>query len=297
MPGEPPRRAPDGAAPGQSETPTDRFSAVPCRSVLQAALKWERAVSNAQGPSVALMVTCLVDTIRPSVGFAAVKLLEQAGCSVAVPAQTCCGQPNYNSGDREGAKTLARTMIAALEGHDYVVVPSGSCAATVVKDYPFMLADDPDWSARAEALSARTHEITSFLTDVMGVTAVEATCEATVTYHDSCSGLRSLGVKDQPRALLASVAGLEIAEMTEPEVCCGFGGTFCVKYPDISNKMVGNKAGDIAGTGAEMVLAGDLGCLMNMGGKLSREGRKIRARHVIEVLAGQTDTPAIGEDR
>ena len=245
-------------------------------------------------PHVALMVTCLVDMIRPSVGFAAVKLLQDAGCRVSVPGQTCCGQPNLNSGDREGARKLARRMIAALEGHDHVVVPSGSCAATVIKDYPQILADDPDWRPRAEALAARTHEIVSFLTDVMGVERVDARLDARVTYHDSCSGLRSLGIREQPRRLLHTVEGLEIAEMKEPEVCCGFGGTFCVKYPDISNKMVGNKTDDIASTGAEMVLAGDLGCLLNMAGKLTREGRAVRARHVVEVLAG-SDAPPIGE--
>ncbi|MEL7470989.1 MAG: (Fe-S)-binding protein [Pseudomonadota bacterium] len=242
-----------------------------------------------------MMVTCLVDMIRPSVGFATVKLLEDAGCTVSVPSQTCCGQPNWNSGDRLGAEALARTMIAALEGYDYVVVPSGSCAATVVKDYPQMFPDDADWRARAEALAAQTHEVVSFLTDVMRVEGVAAALDATVTYHDSCSGLRSLGIKEQPRKLLASVDGLAVAEMDEPEVCCGFGGTFCVKYPDISNKMVGNKTDDIAGTDAELVLAGDLGCLMNMGGKLSRQGRPVKARHVVEVLAGMTDQPAIGE--
>ena len=248
-------------------------------------------------PSVALMVTCLVDTIRPGVGFATVKLLEDAGCRVEVPSQTCCGQPNWNSGDREGVRAIARTMIEALEGHDYVVVPSGSCAATVIKDYPAMFADDPGWEPRAKALAAQTHEIVSFLTDVMGIETVSATCDANVTYHDSCSGLRSLGIKEQPRKLLGSVEGLEIAEMAEPEVCCGFGGTFCVKYPEISNKMVGNKSDDIADTGADLVLAGDLGCLMNMGGKLSRQGRPIKARHVVEVLAGMTDQPAIGEGK
>lgn len=249
----------------------------------------------AQSPTVALMVTCLVDMMRPSIGFATVKLLEDAGCTVHVPAQTCCGQPNYNSGDRSGAQALARTMISALEGHDYVVAPSGSCAATVIKDYPQILKDDPEWSARAEEISGRTREIVSFLTDVMGVTTTGAKLDAKVTYHDSCSGLRSLGIKEQPRALLGSVEGLDVTEMTEPEVCCGFGGTFCVKMPDISNKMVTNKADDIADTGADMVLAGDLGCLMNMGGKLSRQGRPIKARHVVEVLAGMTNTPAIGE--
>ncbi|MEO1471991.1 MAG: (Fe-S)-binding protein [Pseudomonadota bacterium] len=249
----------------------------------------------AESPVVALMVTCLVDAMRPSIGHAAVALLERAGCRVVVPRQSCCGQPNYNSGDRDGAKRLARVMIEALEGFDHVVVPSGSCAGTVVKDYPALFAGDAAWGPRAEALAARTHEITSFLTDVMGVETTGAAWPGRATYHDSCSGLRSLGVKEQPRRLLGAVEGLELVEMREPEVCCGFGGTFCVKYPDISNKMVGNKGADIAATGAEMVLAGDLGCLMNMAGKLSREGKPVTARHVVEILAGQTDTKAIGE--
>jgi L-lactate dehydrogenase complex protein LldE len=253
----------------------------------------DRAPDDA--PRVALMVTCLVDTLRPSVGFAAVKLLEDAGCRVSVPAQTCCGQPNFNSGDREGARRLACRMIAALEGHDHVVVPSGSCAATVIKDYPQLLSGDPGWAGRAERLAAQTHEIVSFLTDVLGVERVDARLSGRATYHDSCSGLRSLGIKAQPRRLLATVEGLELAEMREPEVCCGFGGTFCVKFPDVSNKMVADKADDIAGTGAGLVLAGDLGCLLNMAGKLSREGRPVRARHVVEILAGRTDGPAIGE--
>jgi L-lactate dehydrogenase complex protein LldE len=253
------------------------------------------AASRPANPRVALLVTCLVDMVRPSVGFATAKLLEDAGCTVEVPTQTCCGQPNYNSGDRKGAAALARTMIAAMEGYDHVVVPSGSCAATVIKDYPAILADDPAWAERATALAGRTHEIVSFLTDVLGIEAVAARFPARATYHDSCSGLRSLGIKDQPRRLLASVEGLELTELQDAEVCCGFGGTFCVKYPDISNKMVGNKCARIADTGAGLVLAGDLGCLLNISGKLSREGRPVEARHVVEVLAGDTGTPAIGE--
>lgn len=255
------------------------------------------AMQNAAptSPRVALLVTCLVDMTRPSVGFAAVKLLEEAGCKVEVPSQTCCGQPNYNSGDRTGAAALARTMIAAMEGYDYVVAPSGSCAATVIKDYPLMLADDPDWAQKARSLAERTHEIVSFLTGVLGVEAVSARFPAHATYHDSCSGLRSLGIKEQPRMLLASVEGLELTEMAEAEVCCGFGGLFCVKYPDISNKMTGNKTRNVADTGAELLLAGDLGCLMNMSGKLSREGKPVAARHIVEVLVGDTATPAIGE--
>jgi len=246
-------------------------------------------------PRVALLVTCLVDMVRPSVGFAAARLLEAAGCTVEVPAQGCCGQPNWNSGDRAGAAEQARATIRAMRGYDHVVVPSGSCAATVIKDYPQILEGTED-AAAARDLADRTHEIVSFLTRVMGIERVDAALRARATYHDSCSGLRALGIKDEPRGLLASVEGLELAEMREPEVCCGFGGTFCVKYPDISNKMVGNKADDIAGTGADLLLAGDLGCLMNMAGKLAREGHAVRARHVVEVLAGETRTPAIGEE-
>jgi len=256
----------------------------------------EMTDTAAAGPKVALFVTCLVDLFRPSVAFAAVKLLQDAGCDVRVPAaQTCCGQPGWNSGDRKGARALARKAIEAFQDYDHVVVPSGSCAGTMVKDYPAMFDDSVRWRRRAESLAGRTHEIVSFLTDVLGVERVEAKLEAAATYHDSCSGLRGLGVKTQPRKLLASVEGLELREMEEAEVCCGFGGTFCVKYPDVSGKMVGDKAANIDASGADLVLAGDLGCLMNMAGRLSREGRRARARHVVEVLAGMTDTPAIGE--
>jgi len=250
------------------------------------------------GPRVALFVTCLVDLFRPSVGFATVKLLEEAGCTVVVPrAQTCCGQPAWNSGDRATAKAVARQVIAAFEGFDHVVVPSGSCGATIAKDYARMFDEGDPWRARAEALGARTFEITSYLTDVLGVERLDRAAPVVATYHDSCSGLRSLGVREQPRRLLGSMEGFELRELTEANVCCGFGGMFCVKYPDISNAMVGDKTRNIAATGADLVLAGDLGCLMNMAGKASREGRSFRARHVVEVLAGDLGTPAIGEGR
>jgi L-lactate dehydrogenase complex protein LldE len=256
----------------------------------------EKSGRQAASPRVALFATCLVDMFRPTVGFAAVKLLEDAGCQVEVPqGQTCCGQPAWNSGDRKGAQAVAKTTIEALEGYEYVVAPSGSCAATVAKDYPAMFKGVAGWEERATALAAKCHEIVSFLTDVMGVETVKTAHRGKVTYHDSCSGLRSLGVKQQPRKLLASVEGLELAEMEDSEVCCGFGGTFCVKFPDISNKMVGAKTENIAATGADTILAGDLGCLMNMSGKLSREGKPVKARHVVEVLAGMADGPAIGE--
>ncbi len=247
-------------------------------------------------PRVALFVTCLVDLHRPSVGFAAIKLLEQAGCLVEVPlAQTCCGQPAYNSGDRRTAQALGRQVLDAFGGFDYVVVPSGSCAGMIGHHLPALFDDDPNLRARADALRDRTFELVQFLTDVMGVTAVTAPYDGVATYHDSCSGLRELGIKTQPRALLATVDGLELREMAEPEVCCGFGGTFCVKYPDISTRMVSDKAADIVATGADTLLAGDLGCLLNMAGRLSREGSTVRVRHVAEVLAGITaELPPIG---
>jgi L-lactate dehydrogenase complex protein LldE len=246
-------------------------------------------------PRVALFVTCLVDLYRPSVGFAAVKLLEAAGCAVEVPVQTCCGQPAYNSGDRADTKIIARQVIDAFERYDYVVAPSGSCAGMIREHYPELLADDPALFQRAQHLAKRTYELVSFLVDVMGMKAVDARYEGVVTYHDSCSGLRELGVKQQPRTLLGSVDGLKLAELPGAEVCCGFGGTFCIKYPEISDKMVSDKAADIAKTGADTLLAGDLGCLLNMAGKLTRQGTQVRVRHVAEVLADMTDeTPPIG---
>jgi L-lactate dehydrogenase complex protein LldE len=245
-------------------------------------------------PRVGLFVTCLVDLMRPSVGFAAVKLIEQSGCSVEVPAaQTCCGQPAYNSGDKPTAEALARQTIAAFEGFDYVVAPSGSCAGMLKAHYPHLLESDPTWGPRAKALAARVHELTSFLVDVRGMTAVEQTLQARVTYHDSCSGLRELGVKSQPRQLLTSVKGLELVEMADCETCCGFGGTFAIKYPDVSNAIVEKKCANIAAAGTDLVLAGDLGCLMNMAGKLSREGQPVTVRHVAEVLAGELADPPI----
>lgn len=245
---------------------------------------------------VALFVTCLVDLFRPSVGFAAVKLLEDAGCTVEVPPlQVCCGQPAYNSGDRASARKIAAQVIAAFEGFDAVVAPSGSCGGMLARHYPGLFDDDPAMKARAEDLARRSHELISFLVDVLGVKAVTARYDGTATYHDSCSGLRELGIKEQPRQLLASVEGLRLREMKTPEVCCGFGGTFCVKYPEISNAMVSEKSADIAATQADTLLAGDLGCLMNMAGKLQREGSRVRVRHVAEVLADMGNTAPIGE--
>ena len=249
-------------------------------------------------PRVALFVTCLADLFRPSVGFAAVKLLEEAGCTVEVPrAQTCCGQPAYNSGDKADARGVAEVAIRAFEGFDYVVAPSGSCAAMIKKHYPELFADDPVWGPKADELATRTFELVSFLTDVRGMEKVVASFDGSVTYHDSCSGLRELGIREQPRKLLASMQGVTLKEMEESDICCGFGGTFAVKYADISNKMVSKKTGHVEETEADLLVAGDLGCLMNMAGKLKREGKATRVRHVAELLAGMTDQPAIGEGR
>jgi L-lactate dehydrogenase complex protein LldE len=224
-----------------------------------------------------------------------VRLLEDAGCVVEVPRnQTCCGQPAYNQGDRVDAVDLARRTIDALQGYDYVVAPSGSCAGMLKQHYPQLF---PEGSLQAEAareLAGRTYELVSFLTDVMGVIGVDAAFPARVTYHDACAGLRELGIRQQPRRLLHSVRGLDLTELAGPDVCCGFGGTFCVKYPEISTRMVDDKVADIAASGAEVVLAGDLGCLMNIAGRLSRLGSTIQARHVAEVLAGATAAPPIG---
>src|SRR5215218_7664347 len=245
-------------------------------------------------PRVGLFVTCLVDLMRPSVGFAAVKLLEDAGCTVGVPLQTCCGQPAYNSGDRGTTRDLAERAIKSFRAYDYVVAPSGSCAGMIRTHYPELFADDPNWMPKADALAAKTYELTSFLVDVLGVTRVDAAYDGAVTYHDACSGLRELGVNTQPRRLLASVEGLTLVEMMDSDVCCGFGGTFAVKYSDISGAIVDAKAKNIEATHAPTLLAGDLGCLMNMAGKLSRAGKPIQVRHVAEVLAGMTDEPPIG---
>jgi L-lactate dehydrogenase complex protein LldE len=251
-----------------------------------------------QGPFVGLFVTCLVDLFRPRVAFAAIKLLEAGGARVEVPLrQTCCGQPAYNSGDRRDAVAIARQVVETFAPFDYVVAPSGSCAGMLRVHYPRLLADDPSFAERAEALAAKSYELTSFLVDVLGLTGVDAAYNASVTYHDSCSSLRELHIRDAPRRLLASVKGLSLVELDESEVCCGFGGAFSVKYPDISTAILDSKVQDIAGTGAATVLSGDLGCLMHIAGRLARTRATIEARHVAEVLAGMTDEPAIAAPR
>jgi L-lactate dehydrogenase complex protein LldE len=248
-------------------------------------------------PRVALFVTCLVDLHRPTIAFAAIRLLQGAGCQVEVPrAQTCCGQVAYNSGDRTTARDLSITILDAFGGYDYVVVPSGSCGSMLKLHLPLLFDNDPNLRSRANSLAERTFELVSFLSDVMGVEQLPTrhAC-GPVTYHDSCSGLRELGIREQPRRLLNAI-GASVREMPDADVCCGFGGTFCVKYPDISVRMTSDKVRSIVSTGAETVAAGDLGCLLNIAGRLQREGHHVQTRHVAELLAGMTrDVRAIGE--
>jgi L-lactate dehydrogenase complex protein LldE len=251
-----------------------------------------------EAPVVGLFVTCLVDLFRPSVAFAAIKLLEAGGARVEVPpTQTCCGQPAYNSGDREDAKAIARQVIETFERFDYCVAPSASCAGMLKLHYPELLADDQAYGERAKALAAKSFELIGFLVDVLGVSDFAATYAKRVTYHDSCSSLREVPSATAVRQLLSSVDGLELIELAEGEVCCGFGGTFSVKYPEIANAIVQSKVSNIAATGADCVLGGDLGCLLHIAGKLSREGRSVEVRHVAEVLAEMTGAPGIGERR
>jgi L-lactate dehydrogenase complex protein LldE len=238
---------------------------------------------------IGLFVTCLVDLMRPRIGFAAVKLLEAAGCDVVVPErQTCCGQPGYNSGDRTSAQALARKALDEFEGCDYVVAPSGSCAGMIRTHYPGLFHDAPDELERVRNLCERTYELTDFLVNVRKLDRVPGLFKGTVTYHDSCSGLRELGVKAQPRALLAKVPGLKLVEMEEAETCCGFGGAFAVKFGEISTHIAERKCANIAACGADAVVLGDLGCMLNIEGRLRRRGdTKTKVLHIAEVLAGE----------
>lgn len=237
---------------------------------------------------VGLFVTCLVDAMRPEIGFSALKLLEGAGCTVEVPeTQTCCGQPAYNSGDASTARALARKVLAEFEGYEYVVVPSGSCGGQIKTQYPELFHDDPDLRGRFAALAARTYELTDFLVSVLKLESVPGQFRGHITYHDSCSGLRELGVKKQPRALLATMPGVQLTEMKDAQQCCGFGGTFSIKYGNISGAIVEEKCRNIQASGADAVVLGDLGCMLNIEGKLRRAGdEKTRVLHIAQVLAG-----------
>lgn len=238
---------------------------------------------------VGFFVTCLVDLMRPSIGFASIRLLEAGGAEVFVPpTQTCCGQPAYNSGDRADAIALAKKVVGEFEDCDYLVAPSGSCGGMIRTHYGELFADDAAMRDRVAALAAKTWELTSFLTDVLKLQRVPGTFRGKVTYHDSCAGLRELGIKQQPRALLAQVSDLTVQEMAEPETCCGFGGTFSIKFGEISSRLADNKCGHIEAAGVDAVVLGDLGCMLNIEGRLRRRGdMRTQVLHVAEVLAGE----------
>ncbi len=237
---------------------------------------------------VGLFVTCLVDVVRPEIGFSAIKLLEAAGCTVEVPlAQTCCGQPGYNSGDAVAGRALARKVIGEFSGFDYVVVPSGSCGGQIRLHFVELFKDDPDLKARAEALAARTYELCDFLASVLKIDRLDSDFRGHVTYHDSCCGLRELGVQAQPRRLLGMVPGVQLTEMNDCTQCCGFGGTFSIKYGDVSSAIAEEKCRNIQASGADAVVLGDLGCMLNIEGRLRRTGdEKTRVLHIAQVLAG-----------
>jgi L-lactate dehydrogenase complex protein LldE len=234
---------------------------------------------------VSLMVTCLGDALFPDVGVATVTLLRRLGVEVDFPpAQTCCGQPHFNSGYRDLARDLARHTIRAFANSRPVVTPSGSCAAMVKREYPELLDGDLVWHARAEELARRTHELSGFLVNVLGVEDVGARYPVKATYHMACH-LRALGIHTEPERLLRRVRGLELVPLERVDECCGFGGSFAVRFPEISGAMVRDKAAAIEQTGAEVVVATDAGCLMNVGGCLRRRGRRVRTMHLAEVLA------------
>lgn len=245
---------------------------------------------------VGLFVTCLVDLMRPSVGFAALRVLARAGVEAVVPhKQVCCGQPAYNSGAFAQARAIARDVIETFENFDQVVVPSGSCAGMIRVHYPQLFADDPLWYARAQTLAGRVSELSEYLAEFLDLDTLPARLDVKVAYHDSCASRRELGVVDQPRKLLGAIEGLELRELEDTETCCGFGGLFSVKFPDVSGAIVTQKAKQVEATGADMLVGADLGCLMNIAGKLKREGSDVRVFHIAEVLAGMTDIPGIGE--
>jgi L-lactate dehydrogenase complex protein LldE len=227
--------------------------------------------------------------MRPSIGFAALRLLESAGCEVIVPGgQTCCGQPAYNSGDNDAARALALKCADEFADCEYVVAPSGSCAGMMRVHYPHLFDANSADAKRVQALAERTHELTDFLVNVLKLERVPGTFSGSITYHDSCSGLRELGVKRQPRTLLATLPGVELREMPQSETCCGFGGTFSVKFGEISTQLADNKCRNAQSSGAQTIVGGDLGCLLNIEGRLRRMGdESTRVLHVAEVLAGK----------
>jgi L-lactate dehydrogenase complex protein LldE len=248
------------------------------------------------GIKVALFATCLIDHFRPQAGFAAARLLEQSGCEVALPSQTCCGQPAYNGGAEKDATAIARKVIESFEEYEFVVVPSASCAGMLKNHYPKLFERDEEWCGRVKNLADKTHELFSFLVNIRGMKSVETTCERRAAYHDSCSSLREVKCAQEARALLRTVDGLELTDIPDAETCCGFGGLFSIKYPEISARMADDKIANIQSTGADFLVGPDLGCLIHLAGRISRKGKKMEVRHAAELLAGALDEPSLGDD-
>jgi L-lactate dehydrogenase complex protein LldE len=241
-----------------------------------------------QPKRVTLFIQCIIDSCFPDAAWAMVRVLEKQGVELVHPTeQTCCGQPAFNAGYRREARRLAGRFLDIFEDAEAIVCPSGSCVNMIRHHYAELFAGDPRQLARVGEVAARTYEFTEFLVDVLGVTDVGAAWDGRVTYHDSCHLLRGLGVADQPRALLGKVRGLELVEMPRSDECCGFGGTFSVKYPEISEALLEAKLANIQATGAETVTACDMGCLMHMQGMITRRGLPIAVRHIAEILDGE----------
>jgi L-lactate dehydrogenase complex protein LldE len=258
----------------------------------------EAGIAAAGGARVGLLVTCLIDSFRPDAGFAAVQLLEDAGYEVVVPAQGCCGQPNFNGGDKSGAQAMAKSVLRQFVDCDYVVVPSGSCAAMLSVHYPELFPAGSDERRQADELAGRTWELSAFLHDVARFESIDAQFNKSFAIHDSCSALRELGIREQPRALLGQVRGGREQELANPDVCCGFGGLFCVKYPAVSNRIAQKKIADLQTTAEPLdaIVSTDLGCLMHLEGKLRRDGSDIKAWHIAEVLAGHAESQVENND-
>jgi L-lactate dehydrogenase complex protein LldE len=236
-----------------------------------------------------IMITCLGDVFFPEVGMAMVRLLRRLGVTVDFPAgQTCCGMPLYNSGYHRDAAQVAARTVRLFGAAEHVVVPSGSCAWMVKAEYPHLLAQDARLKAAAESLATRTHELSQFLVGVLGVTDVGARFSGGITYHESCHLLRGLHESAAPRALLAAVTGAELVELPGSDECCGFGGSFSVRMPQVSTAILEKKVAAIEGTGADCVAACDAGCLMQIGGCLSRRRSRIRPLHLAQILAGDS---------
>lgn len=234
-----------------------------------------------------LFSTCLADTFFPNVCFATVAVLERFGVDLRVPlSQTCCGQPAFNTGNRKEARKMAAKFLTVFRGEEYIVTPSGSCANMVKHEYPVLFRDEPNLLTLAYRVGERVFELSQFLVEILGVTDPGSPYRGKVTYHDSCHLKRGLGVAEAPRTLLRAIPGVEFVEMEESDRCCGFGGVFSVRYPHLSCRMADRKIERILETGAQVVTSGDIGCLMNIGGTISRIGYPVRAVHIAEILAG-----------